>query len=175
MGKGKFYESKRRKATGLKQEIVMAAGLQYAYNPKTFPDLPFKMAKGFLAMKSILVADRSIFIRSVLKKKLYKTDYRVMAEADNGKQAVLKYRTGFPDVVMLEFLLPQLNGFETLQEIIRINPEARVFMMSTFTDECLERQSREMGASGFILKPGFEGLLTALDALGTPVSNLKGT
>ncbi|WP_197277491.1 response regulator transcription factor [Bacillus sp. FJAT-27245] len=126
-------------------------------------------------MKSILVADRSIFIRSVLKKKLYKSDYRVIAEADNGKQAVQKYRAGSPDVVMLEFLLPQLNGFETLQEIIRIHPEAKVLMMSTFTDECLVRQSREMGASGFILKPGFEGLLTALDTLGIPASNLRGT
>lgn len=126
-------------------------------------------------MKSILVADRSIFIRSVLKKKLYKTDYTVMAEADNGKQAVLKYRAGYHDFVMLEFLLPQLNGFETLQEIMRINPEAKVFMMSTFSDECLARQSREMGASGFILKPGFEGLITALNNLGIPAATMKST
>ncbi|WP_181884401.1 response regulator [Neobacillus piezotolerans] len=126
-------------------------------------------------MKSILVADRSIFIRSVLKKKLYRTDYTVMAEADNGKQAVLKYRAGTPDFVMLEFLLPQLNGFETLQEIIRINPEAKVLMMSTFSNECLAREAREMGASGFILKPGFEGLVTALDGLGIPAASTKST
>ncbi|WP_059170330.1 response regulator [Bacillus sp. FJAT-27445] len=126
-------------------------------------------------MKSILVADRSIFIRSVLKKKLYKTDYRVIGEADDGKQAILKYRASHPDVVILEFLLPQLNGFETLQEIIRINPEANVIMMSTFSDECLASQSRDMGAKGFILKPDFDGLLPTLDGLLASLSIMSHT
>ncbi|OCA81543.1 hypothetical protein A8F94_21970 [Bacillus sp. FJAT-27225] len=116
-------------------------------------------------MKSILVADRSILIRGVLKQKLHKTKYRITGEAENGKQAVEKFLNTGPDIVMLEFLMPEMNGYEALREIIRINPEASVFMMSTFKDKCLITQSLELGAKGFFQKPDFEGLVASFEQL----------
>ncbi|ALC90818.1 hypothetical protein AM500_14235 [Bacillus sp. FJAT-18017] len=116
-------------------------------------------------MKSILVADRSLFIRSVLKQKLHRTKYKITGEAEDGKQAIQKFLATKPDIVMLEFLMPQMNGFEALREIVRINPNASVFMMSTFKDDCLVTQSMEQGAKGFIQKPDFNGLLDTLEQL----------
>ena len=77
---------------------------------------------------------------------------RVVAEADDGVQALQLFAQHRPDVTLLDIRMPRLNGIETLRQILAKWPEARIIMLTTSDlDDDIER-SIEAGACGYLLK-----------------------
>jgi DNA-binding NarL/FixJ family response regulator len=78
----------------------------------------------------------------------------VVAEAADGRSAVLQVLATHPDVVLLDIRMPGLDGLGAAAEIRRLLPEVGVIMLTTFgEDEYIER-ALGLGASGFLLKSG---------------------
>ena len=101
----------------------------------------------------LLVVDDHFFVRMGLTGSLNaEPDIRVIAEADNGAQALKLYRQHRPDVVLLDGLLPGLSGEKTLDALLREFPDARVLMLSN--DDWEEDGFRAMraGAAGHLPK-----------------------
>ena len=100
--------------------------------------------------KVLLVDDEPDFLNTV-KMRLEANDYEVIT-ATNGKEALKKIQVEKPDAVLLDILMPKLNGLETLKRIRKKDKALPVFMVTAFSDEERFQQARELGASGFILK-----------------------
>ena len=100
----------------------------------------------------ILITDDSKLLRKKLREELEKLDCDVL-EAENGKEAIMRDLTEQPDGIILDIVMPEVGGVETLQVIKEINPEIPVIMLSTAGTSQKLKQTLELGALDFIQKP----------------------
>ena len=100
----------------------------------------------------ILITDDSKLLRKKLRAELEKLDCDVL-EAENGKEAIMRDLTEQPDGIILDIVMPEVGGIETLQVIKDINPEIPVIMLSSAGTSQKLKQTLELGALDFIQKP----------------------
>lgn len=104
-------------------------------------------------MKRVLIVDDSSFIRVQLKSILAKGGFEVAGEAADGQIAVNKYKELQPDIVTMDITMPEKDGIEALKEILAIDPNAKVIMISAMGQEMYVLKAVTSGAKGFIVKP----------------------
>jgi two-component system chemotaxis response regulator CheY len=103
-------------------------------------------------MARILVVDDATFIRNWCKATLLTQGHEVF-EATNGKQAVSVYRHIRPDLVLLDLLMPVMDGLAALRQIRADDPQARVVVLTTDGRREAVYEARAAGAIDFLLKP----------------------
>ncbi|MDF1557149.1 MAG: response regulator [ANME-2 cluster archaeon] len=104
-------------------------------------------------MADILVVDDADFIRSLLKDILSNNGHRVVGEAVDGVEAILKYRELKPDLVTMDIVMPKTTGIEAVKSIKAEDPNARIVMISALGQQKLVMESIRAGAKDFIVKP----------------------
>ena len=104
----------------------------------------------------ILIVDDAVFIRLSLKMMLEKNGHEVVGEATNGSEAVLKYNELKPDLVTMDITMPQMDGITALKAIKKMDPSAKVVMISAMGQEATVKDAIMSGANGFIVKPFVE-------------------
>jgi two-component system chemotaxis response regulator CheY len=102
---------------------------------------------------SVLIADDAAFMREMLREILNHAGYRVVAEAEDGVQAVASYREHRPDLVTLDIVMPRKSGIDTLREIREADPNACVVMCSALGQEALVMEALDAGARDYVVKP----------------------
>jgi DNA-binding NarL/FixJ family response regulator len=101
----------------------------------------------------VLVADDQSMVRAGFRRLLAdEPDIDVVAEADNGIEAVEKAARFAPAVVLMDIRLPQLDGIEATRRILTANPAARILILTTFDLDEYVYEALRAGASGFVLK-----------------------
>lgn len=101
----------------------------------------------------ILLGDDHAMLRQGLRKILEDCrDWRVIAEAGNGHDAVRDALALKPDVAVLDVGMPMLNGIEATRQIVRRLPSVRVVMLSMHNDEAYVTQAVQAGARAYVLK-----------------------
>lgn len=104
-------------------------------------------------MIRLLIADDQAMIRSGLRMILEsETDLEVVAEADNGQEAVRLARRDRPDVVLMDIRMPEMDGIEATAQITGASPEVKVIVLTTFDIDDYVYGALRAGASGFLLK-----------------------
>jgi len=112
----------------------------------------------------ILIVEDTIFIRSKIKDAVFEGGHVVVGEAENGVQAVNLYPILHPDIVTLDITMPIMSGIEALKQIIKINPEAKVIMLSAMGQQMIVIDCIKLGAKHFIVKPfSTNSLLRVID------------
>jgi len=105
----------------------------------------------------ILLADDHTIIRSGLKLLLeQQPDFKVIAEANDGREAVQQVAAHRPDVVVLDIGMPQLNGIEATRQILAAEPDVQVVILSMHSDEGYVLRALKAGARAYILKNSAE-------------------
>jgi DNA-binding NarL/FixJ family response regulator len=102
---------------------------------------------------SVLVADDQSMVRAGFRMLLAgEPDIDVVAEADNGAEAVSKAARFQPAVVLMDIRMPELDGLEATRRILAADPAARVLILTTFDLDEYVFAALAAGASGFVLK-----------------------
>lgn len=103
---------------------------------------------------TILVVDDSEFMRGLLKEVLEETEgFEVVAEAENGVEAVDKYERHDPDIVMMDIVMPIKDGIEATDEIKSRADPSNVIMCTSVGQEEKMKEAVKAGADGYITKP----------------------
>jgi len=104
-------------------------------------------------MARVLVVDDAAFMRKMVTDALTKGGHEVIGEAGNGAEAVTRFQELRPEVTTLDITMPEKDGLEALQEIISLDPTARVVMCSALGQESKVLESVRLGAKDFVVKP----------------------
>jgi DNA-binding NarL/FixJ family response regulator len=101
----------------------------------------------------VLLGDDHTVLRHGLRKILEeRRDWRVVAEAGNGRDAVREAIALAPDVAVLDIGMPLLNGIEATRQIARRAPSVHVLILSMHSDQAYVTQAVQAGARGYLLK-----------------------
>jgi two-component system, NarL family, response regulator NreC len=113
---------------------------------------------------TIVLADDHTILRQGLRTLLAKEiDMEVVAEAEDGRDAVRLVRELSPQVVIMDVGMPDLNGIEATRQILQESPETKVVALSMHSDRRFVTNMIKAGASGYLLKDSaFEELATAI-------------
>ena len=79
-------------------------------------------------------------------------DLILVAEANNGREAVEQFRTHRPDVTLMDLQMPELNGIDAIAKIREEFPDARIIVLTTYTGDAQAARAFKAGASGYLLK-----------------------
>lgn len=114
--------------------------------------------------KILLVDDHEI-VRNGLKSLLESQGkYQVVGQAENGIEAINQFQLLQPDIVLMDIRMPLMNGIEACQEIISLDKEAKVLMLTSHTNEEAMVAAIMAGATGYVKKKiGINELLLAID------------
>lgn len=114
-------------------------------------------------IKILLAEDHQITrqgLRSLIEKQ---SDMEVVAEAENGRQAVSLARELMPDVIIMDVTMPELNGMEATRQIKTENQRSKIIALSMHSDSLFVTEMLKNGASGYLLKDcAFEDLIRAI-------------
>lgn len=101
----------------------------------------------------VMIIDDHPIIRQGMKMMLEAySDLEIVAEAENGEQAVLLAAEIQPDVLVMDIQMPVMDGITATREIIQANPDARILVLSSFPEDDYILQAIKAGALGFHLK-----------------------
>jgi two-component system chemotaxis response regulator CheY len=106
---------------------------------------------------TVLVVDDASFMRSMIRDIFARGPFVVVAEADNGLEAIRLYQEVRPDLTTMDIVMPQMDGITALRGIMRFDPAAKVVMCSALGQEALIAEAIEGGACDFIVKPFHPG------------------
>ncbi|MFN8454138.1 MAG: response regulator transcription factor [Anaerolineae bacterium] len=102
---------------------------------------------------TVLIADDHAMVRQGLRTFLnLHNEVEVVGEAANGLEAVEQARHLRPDVILMDLVMPKLDGIEALRQIRAFSPTTQVLVLTSFTEDDKVFAAIEAGASGYLLK-----------------------
>jgi len=106
-----------------------------------------------VSAKRVLIVDDAVVMRMMIKGILSKNGYEVVGEAQNGLEAVEKYRSLVPDLVTMDMVMPEMDGITAVKQIVAGDPQARIIMCTSMGQQALVVEAIQAGAKSFITKP----------------------
>lgn len=104
-------------------------------------------------MKTAIVVDNSLLMRTVIKDLLEDSGLKVVAEAADSDEAIQKFRQHKPDLMTLDMILPNGSGADVLKSILTEVPGANVLVITETGRGSVDRQMQKVGAKGLLHKP----------------------
>ncbi len=106
-------------------------------------------------MARVMLVDDSKFMKGVLSK-ILSQEHQIVGEASTGEEALKKFEVLKPDLVLMDIVMPGLDGIEATKKITSKHPDAKVIMCTSMGQEGKVKKAIESGAVGYIVKP-FQG------------------
>ena len=100
----------------------------------------------------VIIDDHQLFREGVKRILDYEPSFEVLAEGDDGSEAINLVETYNPDVVIMDINMPQTNGVEATKQLVRQFPKTKVIILSIHDDENYVTHALKTGASGYLLK-----------------------
>lgn len=104
-------------------------------------------------MAKVLIVDDAKFMRTLVRDALTSAGHEIAGEAENGIEAVEKYRELKPDLVTMDITMREKDGIEATEEIIKEDSSARVIMVTALGQEALLARAIKLGVKDFVVKP----------------------
>jgi len=106
-----------------------------------------------LNKKTLLIVDDSLIIRQAIARFIENIDIEIIATAHNCNTALELYEKFLPDYVTLDITMPGLGGFHVLQEMVKINQNSKIIVVTALADKGTGLKALKMGASSYLNKP----------------------
>ena len=114
----------------------------------------------------IMIVDDSPLVRQRLRDLLQQhPDWEVCGEAANGQDAITRARDLSPDIIVLDFLMPGMNGMQAAREIGKVIPDVPILMFTTYLSRQLVEEARSVGIRGAVAKSDARYVIDGLEAL----------
>ncbi len=115
---------------------------------------------------SVMVVDDSKTMLAMIAAHLKDTNFEVVSTASSGAEALERYQTHRPQIVLLDIVMPDVGGVETLERILSTDRAANVVMISSIGTESAVYECLKKGAKSFLQKPlKKENMLTLLKSV----------
>lgn len=103
-------------------------------------------------IKVLVVDDHPVVRKGIRSLLAEEEDIQVVGEAVNGLEAIALLKQVKPDVILMDLVMPEMNGIEAIQEIVKLIPDARILVMTSFAADDKVFPSIKAGALGYLLK-----------------------
>jgi DNA-binding NarL/FixJ family response regulator len=114
----------------------------------------------------ILVVDDNPSVRRYLRSVLEQHDgWRVCDEARNGQEAVDRFQQIQPDVVVLDFQMPEMNGLDAARIITQLSPKTPILMVTLYLSKQLSEEAKKAGIRGTCAKTDIGSVVDGVGAL----------
>lgn len=131
-------------------------------------------------MNIIIIDDDPLVVES-LKTIINANNINILAVGYNGQEAVELYDKHRPDLILMDIRMEKMNGIDATKEILKINGDAKILLITTFQDEDYIAEALNLGCKGYILKQNIKGIIPAINAVSSGnmvfdskiVSNIK--
>lgn len=118
-------------------------------------------------LKLMLVDDHEVVRRGMAALLEGRPGWEIVGEAADGRSAVKLAQATVPDVVVMDVVMPELNGFEATRQILKVLPQTEVLILTMHDGEQLVREVIDAGARGYVLKSDAgRQLVAAVQSLG---------
>ena len=115
---------------------------------------------------NILIVDDDFLVAGALKTILEtQEDFHVPACGSDGSEAAALFRQHRPDVLLMDIRMKDMNGLDASAEILREFPEARILLLTTFSDDEYIIKALKLGAKGYLLKQDYQNIVPAVRAV----------
>lgn len=115
---------------------------------------------------NLVIADDDCLVAGALKTILEaNSDFHVLACATDGNEAVSLYRKHQPDVLLMDIRMKDMDGLEASAQILREFPNARILLLTTFSDDEYIVQALKLGAKGYLLKQDYQNIVPSIRAV----------
>jgi DNA-binding NarL/FixJ family response regulator len=116
----------------------------------------------------IFLVDDNPMIRSCLRTVLEKRkdkDWRIVGEAGDGRRALEKWGEVAPELTVIDFVMPEMNGLEASRQLAISHPEAPILMITVDPSTQLVQEARKVGIKGLVPKSDLPSLIKAIEEL----------
>jgi DNA-binding NarL/FixJ family response regulator len=103
-------------------------------------------------IRILCVDDHPVLREGIAAVLASETDMVLVAEANNGKEAIEQFRVHRPDVTLMDLQMPAMSGIEAIRAIRKDFPEARIIVLTTYSGDAQAVRAFKAGASGYLLK-----------------------
>ncbi|WP_420842482.1 response regulator [Halalkalibacter alkaliphilus] len=103
-------------------------------------------------IKIVIIDDHQLFREGVKRILAMEPEFDIVADGQDGSQAIELVKIHRPDVILMDINMPQMNGVEATKELIQTFPNAKVLILSIHDDESYVTHVLKTGASGYLLK-----------------------
>jgi len=104
-------------------------------------------------MSRFLIVDDSAVMRRNLRNILEVAGHEVVCEASDGREVLTAYINHKPDIITLDISMPEIDGIQALESLIKNFPEAKVVMISALGQKQQVLEAIKLGAKSYIVKP----------------------
>ena len=112
-------------------------------------------------MAKILVVDDNAYTRQMLTAILVPEGHEVVG-ADDGSKLIELYESNNPDLVMLDVVMPDVDGITAAKELLNVHPDAKIIIESAQQATALQNEAEQMGIIGYVPKPFDVETITAV-------------
>jgi two-component system, NarL family, response regulator DegU len=100
----------------------------------------------------VIADDHPIILKGLVTLFQVEHEFHIVDAATSGSDAIQKVELHKPDVLVLDLMLPDLNGLQVLQRVIDISPDTRVLILSMHSDRAYVTEAFKRGALGYVIK-----------------------
>jgi len=118
------------------------------------------------SIRILTVDDHKLIRQGVAALVATQPDMRVVAEADNGREALHQFRVHRPDITLMDLQMPEMGGLDAISAIRGEYPEARIIVLTTYSGDVQALRALKAGARAYLLKDALDKeLLGAIRAV----------
>ena len=116
-------------------------------------------------MKLILIDDDCLVVGALKMILESQPDFEIAATAEDGSAALMLYREHLPDVLLMDIRMKEMSGLEAAEQIFKEFPEAKILLLTTFSDDEYIIKALRTGAKGYLLKQDYQNIAPAIRAV----------